>query len=187
MIILGGAALGLFVGLLLGLSTSPVVATVVTALAASLAAAMAFDKVSDAGAGRVLGTGLGAVAGVLLGLFIRTQDAAGPSIKADVARWTAAGFKPERAQELVAFARLGIKPPGADVGTAPARTSVSNLFADGAASLCSDIATLPDEAAVRTILDRAQQSPGPRLGAGAAILQRHADTAPEVRAMLCGL
>lgn len=187
MIILGGAALGLFVGLLLGMSTSPVVAIVVTALAASLAAAMAFDKVSDAGAGRVLGTGLGAVAGVLLGLFIRTQDAAGPSIKAEVARWTAAGFEPKRAREMVAFSRLGIKPPDAEIGTAPAKAPGSNLFANGAASLCSDIATLPDEAAARVIIGSAQSSPSPKLRAGAAILQRHADAAPEVRGMLCGL
>ena len=147
-----GAGLGLLVGVLVGLSSSSVVGSVVAALAAGLGAFLGLTKTDAPDRALRIGTfGLICVVGILLGLTIRSGAWLAPSVRSEVASWTTAGFEPAEARHLVAFQRLGVRPPGREVATAPAGGgNLNSLFSDRT-SLCSRIARLPDLEIIRVL------------------------------------
>lgn len=138
--VLAGLGLGLLLGLIAGLSVSPVVQTILGALVTVVAGFLTLQS-SAVDTGflnrvrmnelRIGCFGLACVAGIMLGLYARTHDSFGPSMKQQVARWTEAGYSQADALDFVAFQDLGIKPKGTEVAAVDERQKQSQgvLFA----------------------------------------------------------
>ena len=147
--ILSGAGLGLLVGLLLGLAVSEVVGGVVASLAALLGAYLGLRSGGDATdanlsaarASRTIGFGLLCVAGILLGVAIRANNWLAPTPDQMIERWTAAGYPPKQARELVAYERLGIAADNWNVirGPGAAAQATSALFGTESLNACSEL------------------------------------------------
>lgn len=180
-----GLGLGLFTGLLVGLSATPVVAGVVAALTAVLGGffGLAGNRLA-ADPVRIGSFGCAAVLGLALGLVVRAQDLAAPSVADEVRRLTAAGYPPPIAQDIVAFRRYGILPTGRQVGPPPREGSA--LFA-GEAELCGRLQTLPGAAQQRLLTEVAQgTASSPALRALAVALEGAPGRVPDAVKALCG-
>jgi hypothetical protein len=153
--LVSGGGLGLLVGFLLGLSVSQVVGGVVAALAALLGGFLGLSGTQTADRSWRIGAfGLSCVAGVALGLTVRAGGLLSPSIARDIGAWTAAGYSPEQARDLVAYQRLGVKPAGM-VASAPPPSGAaiqSTLFAEQTRqSMCDKLQTMPDATRLRML------------------------------------
>lgn len=139
--ILTGTGVGLFLGLLLGLAVSPVVSGVIGTLSSLLVVLLGLnDKYLTAVKGLRIGAfGLFAVAGVLLGMYVRTNDALSPTTVDLKKQYTEAGFSEEQSLYLVSQRVFGNVPPGwfgtsteqAVVQTASLNPHSSVLFSAG--------------------------------------------------------
>lgn len=164
-----GFALGLLTGLLVGLSSTPVVGGVVGALTAVIAGFFGLTSAPLTPDPLRIGSfGCAAVIGLAFGLHVRAQDLTALTVREEVRRWTDAGYAPDAARDIVAFARYGIRPAGREIGPPP--HPLSSLFA-GQASLCGRLQTLPPEAQSRLLREAA----------------RDADAAPALRALVVAL
>ena len=158
--ILSGIGMGLLLGLIMGLSVSEVVKVIMGTLTALLGAFMGFDRRSFSGmteeeyqkekqtslftALRAGWFGIAVVAGILLGMWIRTNEAFTISVERSVKQWTDAGYDSAYARKLVIYQRLAINPNTGETGptTEVQRAHQSNLFsAEEVASLCANIDT----------------------------------------------
>ncbi len=147
-----GAGLGLLVGMLLGLSVSQATGGVIATLSALLAGFLGLTATAGQDRSWRIGAfGFACVFGIAIGLAVRSGALLAPTVEADVAHWERAGFPRDQALAYVAFARLGIKPPAATVGAAPAPGAGSNvLFADRA-GVCARLQHLPPAAQLRIL------------------------------------
>jgi hypothetical protein len=147
--ILAGVGLGALLGMIVGLSASPVVHAIVGALLTALAGFLHWHGSATAkrAAGqpdgsdrRIASFAFACLACVLLGLFIRSNDAF-ISLGSRVARWKAAGYPEEQALAYVAFQQLGIKPAGVEVVTGAIQQAHSSaLFgASTGIKLCDEL------------------------------------------------
>lgn len=141
--ILAGAGLGALVGLLLALSMAQAVGGVIAALAALLGGFFGLARADSAGlAVRIGFFGIFCVAGIVAGLTLRNGGKLVPSVQGDVAEWTAAGYPPEQARQLVALQRLGVKPENATL--VPQPKSLVGLFGADVAAVCGRLEQTPD-------------------------------------------
>jgi hypothetical protein len=148
-----GGGMGLLVGVLLGLSVAQAVGGVIAALSALIGGFLGLTGGGSVRSWRTGSFGLACVIGVLLGLFVRSGAVLAPSIEQDVAQWQRAGFSKEQALSYVAFARLGIKPAGAEMTARPTADATSNaLFADRA-GVCARLQRLPASAQLRILTE----------------------------------
>lgn len=146
---LAGAGIGILVGLLVGLSTAEVVGGVIAALTALLAAFFGLRESSgessgigagDARAWRLAGFGMAGSLALVLGLWMRANDALGQDPAVLVEDFVGAGFDSTTARSLVAYELLGVRPEGMELvreNLAAGRRGV--LFAGDAASECSNL------------------------------------------------
>lgn len=125
---IAGAGVGALAGLLIGLSTASVVGTAISAIAAILAAVLGLTKAKpeqvEQQRFRIMGFGIFATLALLCGLLLRVQDLLAPSISEQINQWQSAGYTEEAARAYTAFARLGIKPDGAEIISVPGPRTV---------------------------------------------------------------
>lgn len=138
--IFAGIALGLLLGLIAGLSVSPVVQTILGALVAVVAGFLGVQSTGALPAGlgnvganmranewRIGSFSLACIAGIVIGLYVRTNQPF-VSLPAHIAKWKAAGYTEERAQDLVAFQQLGLVPAGRTVQSGATQTAASGAL-----------------------------------------------------------
>lgn len=154
--IFAGGAIGLLIGLLVGLAVSPVVAGLISALTAVLATFFGFKTQSEPEGTQVqsapqqwrtwraIAFGFVCSAAVLGGLYIRTHNILGQSPRELVDAWTAGGYPPEIARQLVVHQLFGspqeLKDAGQKAVAAEAnRQLVAALFAGPPNSECQEL------------------------------------------------
>ncbi|GAB0114611.1 hypothetical protein [Acidisoma sp. C75] len=161
-----GMGLGVLVGLLLGLSSTSLVGEVMAALMAGLAAFLGLAKAGGPDRAMRIGFfGFACALGGVGGLALRASDVLAPDIKAQVQRWTDAGYSAEDAQSLVAYERLGVRPAGRQVGPAP--TPVNAFYATQS-GLCSRLNRVTDASALLVLRAADDRSGNAILAARAA-------------------
>lgn len=146
--------MGLLVGIIVGISVSPTVKIVLSALAALLAAFLGVQDSKKAKDGedadysksilsglRAGSFGLTCVVGIMLGIFLRTNGVLGESIQDQIAEWEKAGFKPDKARDLVVYKNLAIKPKDWVIAemSEVQRQALATSFSDESEGVCDNI------------------------------------------------
>ena len=108
--IFGGIGLGLLIGILIGLSTSSTVGLIIGALSSGLLVFLGFKgKDSVIQTLRVGTFGISCTIALLIGLYLRVNNAFAPSIKSEVNSWIEDSiYSLDEAKSFVAYSRLGI-------------------------------------------------------------------------------
>ncbi|MEZ5103990.1 MAG: hypothetical protein R2757_05815 [Draconibacterium sp.] len=112
--LLNGLGVGLLLGLLLGLAVSPVVSSIIGTLSSLLVILLGLnDKyMSVIKSLRIGSFGIFAVVGILLGMYIRTQNALSPTTSDLMREYTETGFEKNEALYYVARQTFDFVPIG---------------------------------------------------------------------------
>jgi len=120
--IFAGIGIGALMGLIIGLSVSPVVKSILGTLSGLLGVFLGLqdtifgkgEKTEDSVSPVVLSSlragafGLSCALFLIFGLYLRTNDAIGLSVKDQVARWTDAGYDSTLAHELALYEKINM-------------------------------------------------------------------------------
>ncbi len=112
--IINGTGVGLFLGILLGLAVSPVVSGIIGTLSSLLVVLLGLnDKyLTSIKSLRIGFFGIFAVAGVLLGMYIRTNDALSPTTTELKDEYSLAGYSDDQALYYISQQMFGHVPSG---------------------------------------------------------------------------
>lgn len=153
-----GVGIGVLIGLIAGLSVSPVVSVILGALASLLAA---FLGLQGGGSVEALNTeqlaaqqqrlrlnaikaggfGVACIAGILVGLFIRSNQALMPTPAEQIQKYVKAGLEENYARKLWVFEKFGIPPDGGNAQFGEVQKSHSNALFAGSddSNLCDEV------------------------------------------------
>ncbi len=185
--LIAGGAIGLLVGLLTGLSASPVVGSVLAGLLSLLGALFGLVPLEGIGlklprrsAPRVAAFGVIAAGAVLLGVFIRANDALTIAPDPDevgrlIAAYEKAGLAPADARAIVLVKSFGLQPasPNGDGATSLQAPRQSVLFGSETPERCARI----DRIAADNLVERIALLKG--FGGDWAVLATRVETRPK--------
>lgn len=156
--VFAGVAIGVLIGLIAGLSVSPVVSVILGALASLLGAFLGLqgggsvEELNEAqlaaqqqrmriNALRAGGFGVACIAGILVGLFIRSNQALMPTPQEQIEKYVNAGLDADYARKLWVFEKFGIPPEGGTAQFGEVQKSHSNALFAGSddAKVCDEV------------------------------------------------
>jgi hypothetical protein len=110
--IFNGVGVGLLLGMLFSLTMSPVVSGIIGTLSSMLALLLGLNErfLSPLKSLRIGAFGLSCVAGMLLGMYIRTNQALSPSMKSLKEEYIEVGFTEEEALDFIAYKKFNLAP-----------------------------------------------------------------------------
>lgn len=107
-----GLGVGLLLGLLLGLAVSPVVSAIIGTLSSLLVVLLGLKEnyLNAVKSIRIGSFGLFCVIGILLGMYIRSNNALAPSLQSLYDEYTAMGFSEKEARDFIAYQEFDLIP-----------------------------------------------------------------------------
>ncbi|HEY9114971.1 MAG TPA: hypothetical protein VIN10_09725 [Bacteroidales bacterium] len=107
-----GLGVGLLLGLLLGLAVSPVVSAIIGTLSSLLVVLLGLKEnyLNAVKSIRIGAFGLFCVIGILLGMYIRSNNALAPSLQSLYDEYTAMGFSEKEARNFIAYQEFDLIP-----------------------------------------------------------------------------
>lgn len=118
---INGAGVGLLLGVLVGLSVSPVVSGVIGTISGLLAVLLGLNEkfLSPVKSIRIGAFGFCCVAGILLGIYVRTNNAMMPNRNKMLNDYMKAGFSRQEALDFIVYREFNMIPADWKTGTKP--------------------------------------------------------------------